>query len=142
MPKPSSLIESLKKCIRLIQKGNLKVQRWKVLMIFRINTILLSRIWFWFEPQICKDLLLCNNLWQNHQGQGSKVCGHVVSYWRHNGTPNWVLHHQWNGDCLLWNQDHPQNAQGWTKTNEAHCLKENEIFKNLLLSALLMFSPM
>ena len=55
-------------------------------------------VWYVVESEICEDLLLCNNLWQNHQGQGSQVCGHVVSYWRNYGSTHWVLHHQWSGD--------------------------------------------
>ena len=77
----------------------------------KINLIYLLRIWFWVEIEICKDSLLCYNIWQNHQGQGSQVCGHVVSYWRNNGTPHWVFNYQWSGDCLFCNQDHPQSTQ-------------------------------
>ena len=42
----------------------------------------------------------------NHQGQSSQVCRHVVSYWRNHGTPHWVLHYQCCGDCIFWNEDY------------------------------------
>ena len=75
------------------------------------------RFWLSIEPEICEDLLSCNNLWQNNKGQGSQVCGHVVCYRRNYGTTHWVLNYQWSGNCLLWNQNHPQNT--WKASNKA-----------------------
>ena len=51
--------------------------------------------------EICEDLLWHPNIWQNNQGQSSKVCGHVVSNWWHHGTSHWILHHQWSGDHIF-----------------------------------------
>ena len=68
------------------------------------------RIWMEKQTSICEDLLWHSNIWQNHQGQSSKVCGHVVSYWRHHGTSHWVLHHQWSGDYLLHYQKYCQTT--------------------------------
>ena len=104
----STLIRSSKKCMLLIilhKNSQVRKKRFKFLM-----QIFLS-IWFWIEVKICEDLLLFNKLWQNHQGQGSQVCGHVVSNWRNHGTPHWVLHHQWSRDYVLCNQNNPQNNQ-------------------------------
>ena len=63
--------------------------------------IVTFRLWMGKQAEICEDLFRHPNIWQNHQGQSSKVCGHVVSYWRHHGTSHWILHHQWSGDSLL-----------------------------------------
>ena len=104
----STHIRSSKKCMLLIilhENSQVRKKRFKFLM-----QIFLS-IWFWIEVKICEDLLLFNKLWQNYQGQGSQVCGHVVSNWRNHGTPHWVLHHQWSRDYVLCNQNNPQNNQ-------------------------------
>ena len=53
------------------------------------------------RSEVCEDIFRHPNNKQDHQGQSSKVCGHVVSDWRHHGTAHWVLHHQRSGDSLL-----------------------------------------
>ena len=60
-----------------------------------------SRFWMEEQTEIYEDLLWHPNIWQNREGQSSKVCGHVVSNWRHHGTSHWILHHQCSGDSLL-----------------------------------------
>ena len=113
-------MRDIKWCIPLIQLVNLKACMNKKIFI-NLN-LLFYRFWLsWIGSKICEDLLFCYNLWQNNQGQGSQICRHVVSYWRNYGTPHWVLHHQWSGDCLLWNQDHPQN----NNKEEIECLWSN-----------------
>ena len=77
------------------------------------------RLWMEEQIEICKDLLWHSNIWHNHEGQSSKVCGHVVSNWRNHGTPHWVLHHQWSGDSLFYREN---NNECFCK-NESQCLK-------------------
>ena len=47
------------------------------------------------------DLLRHGDLWQHRERQEDQDRGPVESHWRHNGTPEWFLHHQWGGDCLF-----------------------------------------
>ena len=62
---------------------------------------------FWMEKQAesCENLFWHPNIWQNHQGQSSKVCGYVISNWWHHGTSHWILYHQWSGNYLLCSQN-------------------------------------
>ena len=64
------------------------------------------RLWVEKQAEICEDLFWHPHIWQNHKGQSSKICGHVVSNWRYHGTPHWILHHQWSRDYLLCCQNH------------------------------------
>ena len=58
------------------------------------------------QAQICEDLFWHSNFWQNYHGQSSKVCGHVVSYWRHHGASHWVLNNKCRGNRLLCLKNH------------------------------------
>ena len=94
---------------------NGKVKSFFYCVIYSYWTRLLR---FWIPTEICEDLLLCHNIWQNHQGQVSQVCGHVVSYRRNHGASHWFFDHQWCGDCLFWNQNHLTNTEGKTWKEE------------------------
>ena len=52
--------------------------------------------------EVCENLLWHTNFRQNHQGQSSKVCGHVVSNRMHHGTSHRIFHHQQSGDLVLY----------------------------------------
>ena len=87
--------------------SNQKYKLWMVRMyidvslVCFINDIISSRYTAQHHIKVRQDLFWHPNIWQNHQGPGSKVCWPVVGFWRNHGTPHWVLHHQWSGDSLL-----------------------------------------
>ena len=69
----------------------------------------ICRSWIEIGVGICKNLFWRDLIWQNHQRQIRLSNGQTVCHWRHHGSPHWLLHHQWSGDCLLWSQDHSQS---------------------------------
>ena len=97
-----------------LYEGKSKMNTFFTIFIM-LNNSFFTRLWFWTQTEICEDLLLCYNIWQNYQGQSSKVCGHALSYWRNHGTSHWVLHYQWSGDCLLWRQTLRKRLRDETK---------------------------
>ena len=103
--------KNFKKMYTVDESGEFK--GWSKQEFFLSNLILMcwSRFRFQIEAAICKDLLLFDNFWPNWKGQSSKICGSVVSYWRHHGTLNWVLPHQWSRDSLLCYQEYPWNNE-------------------------------
>ena len=50
------------------------------------------------------DLLQHGDLRQHRERQEDQDGGPSESYWRHHGTPHWLLHHQWGRDRLLSHQ--------------------------------------
>ena len=85
-----------------------KVPNWHKRYVCKNNEILkvdkniiIFRFWMGKQAEICEDLFWHPHIWQNHQGQGSKVCGHVVSNRWHHGSAHRIFHHQWSGDYLF-----------------------------------------
>ena len=69
------------------------------------------RISIGFKPEICPNLFWHNFIYEDNKIQVNNIWRQVVSHRRNYGTSHWVLHHQWSGDYVFWNQDHPQNTQ-------------------------------
>ena len=67
--------------------------------------ILFKSLWMGEQVEICEDLFWHSNVWQNFERQFCQVCRHVVSYWRNNGTIDWILHYKCSGNNLLCCQD-------------------------------------
>ena len=47
------------------------------------------------------DLLQHSHLRRHRERQEDQDRGPAESHWRHHGTPDWLLHHQWGRDHLL-----------------------------------------
>ena len=70
----------------------------------------------------CPDLLCHGLLRRDRERQEDQVRGPVESHWRNHGTPDWVLHHQWGRDHLLFGQIYLQCCQINVNLDYAICI--------------------